>query len=75
MFINTLIKEHITPESKYFWTGLQNVNDTGEFQWITKDGRHKDMTYSNWNAFEPGTQCVRKSVGYYFLVTGDTVAH
>ncbi|XP_023658327.2 lymphocyte antigen 75 isoform X2 [Paramormyrops kingsleyae] len=53
MFINTLIKEHVTPESKYFWTGLQNVNDTGEFQWITKNGRHKDMTYSNWNAFEP----------------------
>uniref|UniRef100_A0A8C9U264 Lymphocyte antigen 75 n=1 Tax=Scleropages formosus TaxID=113540 RepID=A0A8C9U264_SCLFO len=53
LFINSLIKDHITTKTLYFWMGLQDINGTGEFHWITRNGQSKGVPYTNWNRFEP----------------------
>ncbi|KAF0021981.1 hypothetical protein F2P81_025766 [Scophthalmus maximus] len=53
-FINRLLGEHISQEPQYFWTGVQDIKNTGEYQWLSQDGSPGLVTYTNWAWFEPG---------------------
>ncbi|KAI2659377.1 Lymphocyte antigen 75 [Labeo rohita] len=52
-FINSLLKEHISTEVLYFWTGLQDTKGSREYQWISQDGTADRVTYTNWKWPEP----------------------
>ena len=53
-FINRLLAEEINVKRQYFWTGLQDIKTSGEYQWVTQDGSGTNVTYTNWGVFEPG---------------------
>lgn len=51
-FINRLLAEQIGDEPQYFWIGLQDIKNTGQYQWL--DGPEGVVRYTNWQLFEPG---------------------
>eukprot|EP00066_Takifugu_rubripes_P018772 XP_011608038.1 PREDICTED: CD205 protein isoform X1 [Takifugu rubripes] len=51
VFINRLLAEQISEEPQYFWIGLQDIKNTGQYQW--QDGPGGVVTYTNWQLFEP----------------------
>ncbi|XP_026076751.1 lymphocyte antigen 75-like isoform X1 [Carassius auratus] len=64
-FINSLLKELISTEVLYFWTGLQGSKGSREYQWIGQDGTSVPVTYTNWKRLEPAFPggCVVMSTG------------
>uniref|UniRef100_A0A8C0VS99 Lymphocyte antigen 75 n=1 Tax=Cyanistes caeruleus TaxID=156563 RepID=A0A8C0VS99_CYACU len=65
-FINSLIRKHTKVEEKYFWTGLQDISQSGIYSWGTVNGEAPEaVTYTNWNSMQPEFSggCVAMSSG------------
>uniref|UniRef100_A0A8C3LHA1 Lymphocyte antigen 75 n=1 Tax=Chrysolophus pictus TaxID=9089 RepID=A0A8C3LHA1_CHRPC len=53
-FINSLIRKQTKVEEKYFWTGLQDISQSGMYSWAAVDGEKSEtVTYTNWNSLQP----------------------
>ncbi|XP_054826085.1 lymphocyte antigen 75 [Eublepharis macularius] len=52
-FINSLIRKHSRVEERYFWTGLQDLDSSGEYRWGNGDENTVKLTYTNWDHFQP----------------------
>ncbi|KAM4744956.1 lymphocyte antigen 75 [Anableps anableps] len=52
-FINRMLAEHISNDTQYFWIGLQDTKNTGEYQWMSRDDSSGVVTYTNWGWFQP----------------------
>uniref|UniRef100_A0A3Q0QN43 Lymphocyte antigen 75 n=1 Tax=Amphilophus citrinellus TaxID=61819 RepID=A0A3Q0QN43_AMPCI len=52
-FINRLLQKTTGKETQYYWIGLQDTKNTGEYQWVSKDGSVDVAKYTNWGWFEP----------------------
>ena len=52
-FITSMIRSVVKSERTYFWIGLQDLNNTGEYVWLTKDGKNHSVSYTNWNKHQP----------------------
>lgn len=50
-FVNRLLSEQMNTETQFFWIALKDINDTGEYQWVTPD--NPAVTYTNWGVTEP----------------------
>lgn len=37
-------------DGEYFWTALQDINETGAFRWLSGD----EVMYTHWNRDQPG---------------------
>uniref|UniRef100_A0A8D0H0A0 Mannose receptor C-type 2 n=1 Tax=Sphenodon punctatus TaxID=8508 RepID=A0A8D0H0A0_SPHPU len=49
-------------EDEYFWTALQDINQTGSFRWLSGD----EVMYTHWNRDQPGYNrggCVALATG------------
>ncbi|KAL8175831.1 UNVERIFIED_CONTAM: hypothetical protein K2H54_009858 [Gekko kuhli] len=46
-YVNSLIYSW---EDEYFWTALQDINETGSFHWLSGD----EVMYTHWNRNQPG---------------------
>ena len=53
-FISRLLAEQIRIKPQYYWIGLQDIKNTGEYQWMSQDGSPAVVAYTNWGWFEPG---------------------
>lgn len=53
-FISRLLGEQIGKVTQYFWIGLQDVKDTGEYRWQGQNGSTETVAFTNWGWFEPG---------------------
>ncbi|XP_077481335.1 lymphocyte antigen 75 isoform X2 [Stigmatopora argus] len=52
-FINRLLGNYTSTMAQYFWIGLRDVNNTGEYRWHDLHGSQSEVTYTNWGASEP----------------------
>uniref|UniRef100_A0A8C6SQX0 Lymphocyte antigen 75 n=1 Tax=Neogobius melanostomus TaxID=47308 RepID=A0A8C6SQX0_9GOBI len=50
-FVNRLLGEQMSSKPQFFWIALKDINNTGEYQWVTPD--NPVVTYTNWAATEP----------------------
>ncbi|XP_062043209.1 lymphocyte antigen 75 isoform X1 [Lepus europaeus] len=64
-FLNDMMKKYDKSLTKYFWTGLTDVDSHGEYSWATVGGIKQAVTFSNWNFLEPASPggCVAMSTG------------
>ncbi|KAM8893708.1 lymphocyte antigen 75 [Spinachia spinachia] len=52
-FVSRLLRQQSDAEPQYFWLGLQDLNNTGEYQFVGRDGSSSVVPYTNWGWFEP----------------------
>ncbi|KAM6077828.1 secretory phospholipase A2 receptor isoform 1-T1 [Theristicus caerulescens] len=52
-FINSMIRSMVKSERTYFWIGLQDLNNTGEYFWLSTAGKNRSVSYTNWNKYQP----------------------
>ncbi|KAG8510443.1 Lymphocyte antigen 75, partial [Galemys pyrenaicus] len=64
-YINDMIKKYTKSLTKYFWTGLRDINSRGEYSWSNLNGKTRAVTFSNWKFLEPALPggCVAMSTG------------
>ncbi|XP_074729478.1 secretory phospholipase A2 receptor isoform X3 [Strix uralensis] len=53
VFINSMIRNMVKSERTYFWIGLQDLNNTGEYFWLSAAGKNRSVSYTNWNKYQP----------------------
>ncbi|XP_028662246.2 lymphocyte antigen 75 [Erpetoichthys calabaricus] len=51
-FLKNVMKKY-KYNSKYFWISLIDKNNTGEYQWETKNGTNELVKYTNWDEYQP----------------------
>uniref|UniRef100_A0A452HA76 Secretory phospholipase A2 receptor n=1 Tax=Gopherus agassizii TaxID=38772 RepID=A0A452HA76_9SAUR len=70
-FINSMIRSMVETDNTYFWIALQDLNNTGEYFWLTAEGKNQRVSYTNWNKHQPshsgGCVVVRRGqpLGYW----------
>ncbi|XP_067155242.1 secretory phospholipase A2 receptor isoform X5 [Apteryx mantelli] len=69
-FINSMIHSMVKSERTYFWIGLQDLNNTGEYFWLTAEGKNRSVSYTNWNKHQP-----RHSGGCVAMQGGNPVGY
>ncbi|XP_039184359.1 secretory phospholipase A2 receptor isoform X3 [Crotalus tigris] len=52
-FLNSMIHHQGNTDSPYFWIALQDLNNTGEYTWLTEDRKHHLAIYTNWRKYQP----------------------
>uniref|UniRef100_A0A8C5U0H8 Secretory phospholipase A2 receptor n=1 Tax=Malurus cyaneus samueli TaxID=2593467 RepID=A0A8C5U0H8_9PASS len=52
-FINSMIRSMVKSVRTYFWIGLQDLNNTGEYFWLSTTGKNLSVSYTNWNKYQP----------------------
>uniref|UniRef100_A0A8D0LBA3 Phospholipase A2 receptor 1 n=1 Tax=Sphenodon punctatus TaxID=8508 RepID=A0A8D0LBA3_SPHPU len=52
-FLNSMIGNLVQSDNTYFWIALQDQNSTGEYSWVTAEGKNPPVTYTNWNKYQP----------------------
>ncbi|KAM5280110.1 lymphocyte antigen 75 [Ctenodactylus gundi] len=64
-FLNDMMKKYDKSLTKYFWTGLRDIDSRGEYSWANVGGVKWALTFSNWNFLEPASPggCVAMSTG------------
>ncbi|XP_040827549.1 lymphocyte antigen 75 [Ochotona curzoniae] len=64
-FLNDMMKKYDKSLTKYFWTGLIDVDSHGEYSWAAAGGIKRAVTFDNWNFMEPAFPggCVAMSTG------------
>lgn len=48
-----MIRSMVKFERTYFWIGLQDINNTGEYFWLSAAGKNPSVSYTNWNKHQP----------------------
>lgn len=46
-------------DGEYFWTALQDINETGAFRWLSGD----EVMYTHWNRDQPGKEVAMGGMG------------
>ncbi|XP_069351096.1 lymphocyte antigen 75 [Eulemur rufifrons] len=64
-YLNGMMKKYDKSLTRYFWTGLRDVDSRGEYSWSTVGGIKQTVTFSNWKFLEPASPggCVAMSTG------------
>uniref|UniRef100_A0A8C9DLR5 Lymphocyte antigen 75 n=1 Tax=Prolemur simus TaxID=1328070 RepID=A0A8C9DLR5_PROSS len=64
-YLNGMMKKYDKSLTRYFWTGLRDVDSRGEYSWSTVGGIKQAVTFSNWKFLEPASPggCVAMSTG------------
>ncbi|XP_075385782.1 lymphocyte antigen 75 [Tenrec ecaudatus] len=64
-YLNDMIKKSDKFLNQYFWTGLRDVDSSGEYSWASVGGMKRAVTFSNWNFLEPASLggCAAMSTG------------
>ncbi|XP_048201313.1 secretory phospholipase A2 receptor isoform X1 [Perognathus longimembris pacificus] len=54
-FITSMISSVVNTKDSYFWIGLQDQNDTGEYTWKAAGQRPEPVQYTHWNTHQPSS--------------------
>uniref|UniRef100_A0AAY4BW24 Phospholipase A2 receptor 1 n=1 Tax=Denticeps clupeoides TaxID=299321 RepID=A0AAY4BW24_9TELE len=52
-FLNSLINAAAGPESRQYWTALQDRKLTSEYSWVGPNDTSSPLRYTNWNRHQP----------------------
>ncbi|XP_076159863.1 secretory phospholipase A2 receptor isoform X1 [Alosa pseudoharengus] len=64
-FLNSLLENSGASEGQFYWTALQDMNQTREYSWLHLNGSKLPLSYTNWNHHQPVSDggCVAMSGG------------
>ncbi|XP_074522887.1 secretory phospholipase A2 receptor [Halichoeres trimaculatus] len=64
-FVNSLLSASGADSTKYYWIGLMDHGEDGEYYWVPHKGSLMPLTFTNWNKHQPvsGEGCVAMSGG------------
>uniref|UniRef100_A0A3Q3JVM7 Phospholipase A2 receptor 1 n=1 Tax=Monopterus albus TaxID=43700 RepID=A0A3Q3JVM7_MONAL len=64
-FVNSLLSESGANSSMYYWIGLMDQENKGEYSWLVHNGSSLPLTFTNWNKHQPVSVggCVAMSGG------------
>ncbi|XP_054627640.1 secretory phospholipase A2 receptor isoform X2 [Dunckerocampus dactyliophorus] len=52
-FVNSLLSANGANSSMYYWIGLVDVENQGEYRWLHVNGSTLPLTFTNWNKHQP----------------------
>ncbi|XP_077481364.1 secretory phospholipase A2 receptor isoform X2 [Stigmatopora argus] len=64
-FVNSLLSANGANDSTFYWIGLRDSGERGEYRWLHRNGSTLPLTFSNWNKHQPvsANGCVAMSGG------------